>query len=88
MEKQYNEAIVNKDLEIETMKNQMKVALEDLDSKTHKIEKEIDRNREAILLKDAEIDELNAKLTVKAVTLKVKIWTRRRLKKMKKSQRR
>ena len=62
MEKQYNEAIVNKDLEIETMKNQMKVALEDLDSKTHKIEKEIDRNREAILLKDAEIDELNAKL--------------------------
>lgn len=62
MEKQCNEAIINKDLEIETMKNQMKVALEDLDSKTHKIEKEIDRNREAILLKDAEIDDLNAKL--------------------------
>merc|ERR1719410_2502054 len=48
--------------EIETMKNEMKAALEDLDSKTHKIEKEIDRNRDIILLKDAEIDELNAKL--------------------------
>ena len=63
MEKQCNDAIINKDQEIETMKNQMKIALEDLDNKTHKIEKEIDRNREAILLKDAEIDDLNAKLS-------------------------
>merc|ERR1712079_643415 len=62
MEKQFNDAIRDKNAEIETMKNEMKAALEDLDSKTHKIEKEIDRNRDIILLKDAEIDELNAKL--------------------------
>merc|ERR1712218_282608 len=61
MEKQFNDAIRDKNAEIETMKNEMKAALEDLDSKTHKIEKEIDRNRDIILLKDAEIDELNAK---------------------------
>merc|ERR1712242_586664 len=62
MEKQFNDAIRDKNAEIETMKNEMKAALEDLDSKTHKIEKEIDRNRDIILLKDAETDELNAKL--------------------------
>merc|ERR1712193_538860 len=59
MEKQFNDAIRDKNAEIETMKNEMKAALEDLDSKTHKIEKEVDRNRDIILLKDAEIDELN-----------------------------
>ena len=41
---------------------EMKAALEDLDAKTHKIEKEIDRNKETLLLKEAEIQELNAKL--------------------------
>merc|ERR1712227_330105 len=62
MEKQFNEAITQKNVEIETMKNEMKEALEDLSAKTHKIEKEIDRNKEAMLLKDADIEELNAKL--------------------------
>jgi len=62
MEKQFNDAISQKNIEIETMKNEMKEALEDLSAKTHKIEKEIDRNKESMLLKDADIEELNAKL--------------------------
>ena len=35
MEKQFNEAITQKNVEIETMKNEMKEALEDLSTKTH-----------------------------------------------------
>jgi len=62
MEKQFNEAIRQKNIEIENLKMEMKAALEDLDAKTHKIEKEIDRNKETLLLKEAEIQELNAKL--------------------------
>jgi len=62
MEKQFNEAIRQKNIEIEALKTEMKAALEDLDAKTHKIEKEIDRNKETLLLKEAEIQELNAKL--------------------------
>ena len=66
MEKQFNDAITQKNLEIETMKNEMKSALNDLDSKTHKIEKEIDRNKEQLVLKEAEIEELNSKLSEQA----------------------
>lgn len=63
LEKQFNEAITQKNLEIETMKTEMKAALTDLDGKTHKIEKEIDRNKETLILKEAEIEELNNKLS-------------------------
>ena len=62
LEKQFNDAIRIKNLEIENLKSEMKAALQDLDAKTHKIEKEIDRNKEIILLKEGEIEELNVKL--------------------------
>ena len=57
-----SDIIRQKNIEIENLKMEMKAALEDLDAKTHKIEKEIDRNKETLLLKEAEIQELNAKL--------------------------
>merc|ERR1719150_2075460 len=64
LEKEFNETIEKKNMEIEAVKAEMKVALEDLEAKIHRIEKEMDRNKETLILKDGEIDELNEKLLV------------------------
>merc|ERR1711953_1304167 len=64
LEKEFNETIEKKNLEIESVKAEMKVALEDLEAKIHRIEKEMDRNKETLILKDGEIDDLNEKLLV------------------------
>ena len=64
LEKEFNETIEKKNMEIEAVKAEMKVALEDLEAKIHRIEKEMDRNKETLILKDGEIDDLNEKLLV------------------------
>merc|ERR1719397_200357 len=64
LEKQFNETIDKKNLEIDAVKAEMKVALEGLEANIKKIEKEMDRNKETLILKDSEIDELNDKLSV------------------------
>merc|ERR1712029_196931 len=63
LEKQFNESIDKKNQEIEAIKAEMKVALEDLEAKIHKIEKEMEGNKDTLILKDSEIDDLNEKLT-------------------------
>merc|ERR1712218_62084 len=64
LEKEFNEKIEKKNLEIESVKAEMKVALEDLEANIHRIEKEMERNKETLILKDGEIDDLNEKLLV------------------------
>jgi len=64
LEKEFNEKIEKKNLEIEAVKAEMKVALEDLEANIHRIEKEMERNKETLILKDGEIDDLNEKLLV------------------------
>merc|ERR1719458_1099206 len=64
LEKEFNETIEKKNLEIESVKAEMKVALEDLEANIHRIEKEMERNKETLILKDGEIDDLNEKLLV------------------------
>jgi len=64
LEKQFNEAIDKKNLEIDGVKAEMKVALENLETNIHRIEKEMEINKDTLILKDSEIDDLNEKLTV------------------------
>jgi hypothetical protein len=64
LEKEFNETIEKKNLEIEAVKAEMKVALEDLEANIHRIDKEMERNKETLILKDSEIDDLNEKLSV------------------------